>query len=198
MTIAEKPNWQLFGEEAPAEAETPAEIPAEAPEESFEELIRGRWKEEFDARVQKILDRRLKSLRRENEELRQGREDRRRQGAAALARLEQEEAAVQAVYPEYRCEEALRDPAFGTLVLRGVDGRTAYEAVHREALLRRAMDYAARRAREETCRAVASGQRVGEGGKRSAAVSRTDPRSLTSAELSAIRQRVLDGEKIRF
>ena len=39
-------------------------------EESFEELIRGKYKSEFDARVQKILEGRLKSLHRENEALR--------------------------------------------------------------------------------------------------------------------------------
>ena len=39
-------------------------------EESFEELIRGRYKREFDAKVQKIIEGRLKALHRENEVLR--------------------------------------------------------------------------------------------------------------------------------
>lgn len=39
-------------------------------EEGFEELIRGRYKGEFDARVRKILDGRLRGLRQENERLR--------------------------------------------------------------------------------------------------------------------------------
>ena len=46
------------------------EMPASSAEESFEELIRGKYKSEFDARVQKILEGRLKSLHRENEALR--------------------------------------------------------------------------------------------------------------------------------
>ena len=40
-------------------------------EEDFETLIRGRYKGEFDARVRRILDGRLRGLRQENERLRQ-------------------------------------------------------------------------------------------------------------------------------
>ncbi len=40
------------------------------PEERFEELIRGEYKQQFDARVQKIIEGRLRSLHRENEALR--------------------------------------------------------------------------------------------------------------------------------
>ena len=40
-------------------------------EEDFETLIRGRYKREFDARVRRILDGRLRGLRQENERLRQ-------------------------------------------------------------------------------------------------------------------------------
>ena len=39
-------------------------------EEGFEALIRGKYKEEFDARVRRILDGRLRGLRQENERLR--------------------------------------------------------------------------------------------------------------------------------
>lgn len=39
-------------------------------EESFEAMIRGRYKGEFDARVRRILDGRLRGLRQENERLR--------------------------------------------------------------------------------------------------------------------------------
>ena len=46
------------------------EMPASPAEESFDDLIRGKYKPEFDARVQKIIEGRLKSLHRENEALR--------------------------------------------------------------------------------------------------------------------------------
>ena len=66
-------------------------------------------------------------------------------------------------------------------------------------LLAQAMRYAARRDREQYSRAVASSaRRIPENGGGSTAVTRTDPRALTSEELSDIRRRVQRGEKIRF
>ena len=110
--------------------------------EDFETLIRGRYKGEFDARVRRIVDGRLRGLRQENERLRQREQD------------EQ---------------------------------------------LRRAMEFAVERARQQMTQAIASGgSRVAENGGRRRSVSRWDPRGLSGAELAAIRKRVQDGEKIRF
>ena len=56
--------------------------------EDFETLIRGRYKGEFDARVRRILDGRLRGLRQENERLRQmaaAAETARQQMAQAIA-----------------------------------------------------------------------------------------------------------------
>ena len=61
-----------------------------AAEESFDDLIRGKYKADFDARVQKILEGRLKSLHRENEALR--RETNEGQLRLALQRSEMERA----------------------------------------------------------------------------------------------------------
>ena len=55
-------------------------------EESFEALIRGKYKEEFDARVRRILDGRLRGLRQENERLRQAAAE-----AEIVGRRQQEE-----------------------------------------------------------------------------------------------------------
>ena len=66
-------DWQLFaeGESAPeGVGEGQDSTPPDAGED-FEALIRGRCKEEFDARVKKILDGRLRGLRQENQRLRQ-------------------------------------------------------------------------------------------------------------------------------
>ena len=57
-------------------------------EEDFETLIRGRYKGEFDARVRRILDGRLRGLRQENERL--------REMAAETARQREQEAQLQA------------------------------------------------------------------------------------------------------
>lgn len=59
-------------------------------EEDFETLIRGRYKGEFDARVRRILDGRLRGLRQENERLRQ------MAAAAETARPREQEAQLQA------------------------------------------------------------------------------------------------------
>lgn len=54
--------------------------------EDFETLIRGRYKGEFDARVRRILDGRLRGLRQENERLRQAAAE-----AEIVGRRQQEE-----------------------------------------------------------------------------------------------------------
>ena len=175
----------------------------------FEALIRGKYKAAFDARVQKILDGRLKNLRRENEQLRANADGRSADGqsvddgleaaAVSLACLERDAGAIRAVYPDFSWQTELENPAFARLIGAGVDGRTAYEVVHRQEILRRAMAYAARRAADGTARSIASGARpVAENGGRSVSVSRPDPRKLTSDELADIRKRVQNGEKIRF
>ena len=55
-------------------------------EEGFEALIRGKYKEEFDARVRRILDGRLRGLRQENERLQQAAAE-----AEIVGRRQQEE-----------------------------------------------------------------------------------------------------------
>ena len=120
--------------------------------EDFETLIRGRYKGEFDARVRKILDGRLRGLRQENERLRQ---------------------------------EAVR-----TELLRQRE---------QDEQLRRAMEFAVERARQQMTQAIASGgSRVAENGGRRRSVSRWDPKGLSGKELAEIRKRVQGGEKIRF
>ena len=142
-------DWQLFAEET-GEEHVPDAGGQEA--EDFEALIRGRYKEAFDARVQRILDGRLKNLRQEN------------------ARL-QRAAVLQAAVQRQREEEQLR----------------------------RAMDYAVARTRQQMAQTIASGgSRVAENGGRRRSVSRCDPRELSGKELADIRRRVLEGEKIRF
>jgi len=183
------------------EETAPAVAAPQEDEESdaFEQLIRGQYKDAFDKRVQKILGARLKKLRQENEELQSraaAREEAQRQSAEHLARSRE---AVAAVYPAYDPVREAENPVFLRLVQNGVDERTAYEAVHHEELLRRAMAYAADRAARQTARSIASGAaRVAENGGGSGAVLSADPRHLTSAELADIRRRVMGGEKIRF
>ena len=196
-------NLQLFASEDaehPAMPEDTGETALDAGEqESFESLIRGQYKAEFDARVQKILDGRLRGLRQENEQLRREKMARKESARQAFSRLSEEEAAVQAIYPTFQWRKEIQNPTFGRLVASGIDARTAYEVVHREEVLRQAMSYAAKRAKEQTSRAIASGAlRVRENGGRNVTVTRNDPKGLSSEDLANIRKRVFDGEKIRF
>lgn len=167
--------------------------------EEFDELIRGRCRQPFQERVQRILDGRLRALRQENEALRRQAVERRSFEEGCVARLAQEAESIQTVYDSFDWQRELRDPMFAQLIAAGIDGRTAYETVHRKELMAQAMRYAARRSREQMSRAMAGGaRRVGENGGGSGAVTRADPRALTSAELAEIRARVQRGEKIRF
>ena len=196
-------NLQLFASEDaehPAMPEDTGETALDAGEqESFESLIRGQYKAEFDARVQKILDGRLRGLRQENEQLRREKTARKESARQAFSHLSEEEAAVQAIYPTFQWRKEIQNPTFGRLVASGIDARTAYEVVHREEVLRQAMSYAAKRAKEQTSRAIASGAlRVRENGGRNVTVTRNDPKGLSSEDLANIRKRVFDGEKIRF
>lgn len=77
---------QWFAEAGPADeaARTGDAAPDAGEQEDFAALIRGRYKADFDARVQKILDGRLRGLRQENARLRQEREQRQEQARQAL------------------------------------------------------------------------------------------------------------------
>lgn len=184
-------DWQTFAEDAEAGQETGGETGGQAApdageQEAFSALIRGQYKEQFDARVQKILDGRLRGLRRESQ-------------AGAVLRLQAEEGRIRQVYPDFDWRREMASPRFGRLVTAGVDGRTAYEIVHRQELLKAAMGYAAAQARSQMARSIASGGgRAAENRGGSRSVTRSDPRGLTSRELADIRKRVQDGEKIRF
>ncbi|MEA5144336.1 MAG: hypothetical protein VB023_12310 [Oscillibacter sp.] len=153
--------------------------------DAFEELIRGRYKKEFDQRVQKILDGRFRKAREEQETLR---------------RLEQSAPDIAAVYPDFDWREELKNETFGHLVAAGADPRSAYEVAHRDKILHRAMRYSADRTREEVARSLAARSRVPENGTaaQAAAVLRADPALLTPEERQDIRRRVQNGEKIRF
>ena len=83
---------QWFAEAGPADeaARTGDTAPDAGEQEAFSALIRGQYKEQFDARVQKILDGRLRGLRQENERLRE------MAAAAETVRQQEQEAQLQA------------------------------------------------------------------------------------------------------
>lgn len=196
-------DWQTFAEEADGQETGAAEGGQAAPDageqDDFAELIRGRYKAQFDARVQKILDGRLRGLRQEVTDLRQREKLRQVQIQYYLDRLPEQEKQVRMVHPEFRLQKEMENPRFFRLVQAGVEPREAYEMVHRRELTAKAMHFAAQAAARQAVRVVESGgRRIPENAGRSASVSRPDPGKLTSRELADIRKRVMDGEKISF
>ena len=158
---------QWFAEEGAADeaARTGDTAPDAGGQEDFAALIRGRYKADFDARVQKILDGRLRGLRQENARLRQEREQRQEKARQAIESMAAQEEQVRQVYPEFRWQREMENPAFGRLVCAGVEPMAAYEVVHREDILRRAMAYSAKRATRQAARSIASvGRRPAENG----------------------------------
>ena len=125
-------------------------------QEDFEDLIRGRYKADFDARVRKILDGRLRGLRQEVAQLRQWE----RAGPAASG------GHGTAVPPGAGDQRCIRNsggsgrwttPGFARLIDAGVEPREAYEMVHRRELTAKAMHFAAQMAARQAARVVASG-----------------------------------------
>ena len=85
----------------------------------FEELIRGRCRQPFQQRVQKILDGRLRTLRQENEALRRQAQERQGFENDCVARLAREAEDIRRVYDGFDWQREMRDPAFGRLIAAG-------------------------------------------------------------------------------
>lgn len=202
-----------MAETKPAAAET--RVP-------FETLIKGEYREDFQKKVEEILRRRFKNQEKRREEPAESAEkpekpEETRAEADSLAapeagegqkaggdpryeRLIRSARQARMAYPQLDLRRELASPRFADMVLRGVDVKTAYEAVHHEEMLRSAMGYGVQRAAEKLSRAQITG-RVAENGaeSQSASVERLDPRHMTAEERAEIRRRVLErGEKVWF
>lgn len=208
---------QLFADSASAAAgsntgETgtdPAagDLSAAPSEESFESLIKGRYKKDFDQRVQTILRERFKAnsekvetLQRDNDRLvkaAQPSEDAARQ---SFERLTAQAAQAKGIYPGMDLRQELRNPMFTRLVMNGVDAKTAYEVAHRDDILRGGMQLAAQQAARQVASAVQANAvrpvENGLGAGAPATVQISDPRSLTRQMRKELRERVRRGEKI--
>ena len=151
------------------EETTAAEI--EEQTESFQDLIRGKYREDY----LKALSEALSAQARETDRYLAYRD--------LLAQAE----AVKTRYPDFDLDRELEDPRFARLLNSGVEPRTAYEVVHHEELTGRAARLAENAARP---------QENGLGANSLAAVTKPDPRSLTRAERRALRRRAARGEEI--
>lgn len=231
----------------------------------FEKLIKGEYKDQYDARVQDTVQKRLKSsketvdkfnalaptlellaskygvdstniealnaaiqeddsyyeqealekgvtvqqlkeirkMERENAELRQQmQEQESRENANKLyAQWMQQEQDTKAVYPSFSLEAEMQNPRFIDLLRSNIDVRTAYEVLHKDEIIRGAMQFTAQTMEQKiTNKIKANGARPTEGGMgaQSAAVVKGDVSQLTNDDISEVIRRVKRGDRVSF
>ena len=247
-----------------AEVQKPTEAPPDLNAE-FEKLIKGQYKEQYDARVQDTIQKRLKSsketvdkynaltptleilakkygvdaadiealnkaiqdddsyfeeealsrglsvqqlkeiraMERENADLRKQMQEQQTQENAnklyAGWMTQAEEA--KKVYPSFDLRAEMQNPKFVDLLRSNIDVRTAYEVVHKDDIIRGAMQFTAQTVESKLAKNIAAqGARPAENGMSSGspAVVKSDVSQLSRADREEIRRRVARGEKIRF
>lgn len=148
---------------------------------------------------------RIKQVERENARLRRQEQDRQRQAQFEqhLAGLVRQGEELKQLYPGFDLRAELNNPEFARLTSPGVgvNVRTAYEVVHRDAIQAAAMQFTAQKVQEKLSNSVqANAARPDEAGigNTPGMVTRTDPRTFTREDRAEIKRRVYGGEKIYF
>lgn len=149
-----------------------AELPREREEQnpSFQELIQGKYREDYLRALEQAL----------------GAQARETERYLAYRELKHRVELTRQQYPDFDLEKELEDPGFARLVENGVDPRTAYEVVHHRELTRRE-----ERLAQNAARPLENGLSGG-----SAALTGADPKALTRAERKLLRRRAARGEEI--
>lgn len=203
-------NWkeylQLFGEETGA-AQEGQEVPAgqtsqppqEDPAAEFQELIRGKYRPQFEEE----MSRTLASLREAGARDQRFRADALRHAAARQTMDSWKEQAqkLRQEQPEFDLLTAAKDPAFAKLLRSGVDVAGAWYLMNREEALRSAREQGASAVRAGMLNEfLAAGSRPAENGTghASPALTPTDVAHMTAQQRKELRQRAARGEKIRF
>ena len=121
---------------------------------------------------------------------------------AVAERWQREAQELQALYPSFSLEEAMRsDRGFVTLLRAGLPMRKAYEAAHLEAIMGAAMRYAADTARRRAAQAIQTGAgRVRENPvlDRAGSINKKDVGSLTDKDILSILRQVSNGKRVTF
>ena len=251
-------------EEAPA-AEVKKTTPAPDRNAEFEALIKGEYKDLYDAKVQDTIQKRLKGQKEtvdkynalqpvleilgkkhgvdatdiesllkaveeddsyfEEEALEKGMSVKQlkevkkmeRENAALKAQMEEAQRQengkklysqwmsqadeTKKVYPSFDLQAEMANPKFLDLLRSNIDVRTAYEVLHKDDIIRGAMQFTAQTVESKLSKKIASGgARPTENGmsSQSAAVVKSDVSQLSKADRAEIIRRVQRGEKIRF
>ena len=114
--------------------------------------------------------------------------------------LEQSDALKQ-IYPNFDLDAEIKNPRFVDLLKNNVDVRTAYEVLHKDDIIRGAMQFTADTVQTKLANNIIAGRnRPSENGigQTSPAVVKNDVSQLSRADREEIIRRVARGEKIRF
>ena len=257
--------YGIQGEAAPDAGVQKATAVKTDPEAEFEALIKGQYKQQYDARVQDTIQRRLKSsketvdrynalqpvleilgkkhgvdatdvdallkaieaddsyfeeealergmsvkqlkevrsMERENAELRRQMQEQQTQENAnkLYAGWMQQAEETRKVYPDFDLRAEMNNPKFLDLLRSNIDVRTAYEVIHKDDIIRGAMQFTAQTVEKKVAKSVAANRaRPAENGmgSGSAAVVKSDPSLWTKEDRREVARRVARGEKIRL
>ena len=145
----------------------------------------------------------IRKIERENADLKkQMREQSVRENADRIYAgwLEQSDALKQ-IYPNFDLDAEIKNPRFVDLLKNNVDVRTAYEVLHKDDIIRGAMQFTADTVQKKLANNIIAGRnRPSENGigQTSPAVVKNDVSQLSRADREEIIRRVARGEKIRF
>ena len=145
----------------------------------------------------------VRSMEQENAELkRQMQERQTRENADKLYSdwMDQAEQ-TRKIYPGFDLKAEMNNPKFLDLLRSNIDVRTAYEVIHKDDIIRGAMQFTAQTVESKLARKVAANSaRPAENGMRSgsAAVVKSDPSLWTKEDRQEVARRVARGEKIRL
>lgn len=105
------------------------------------------------------------------------------------------------VYPGFDLRAEMANPKFMELLKSNIDVRTAYEVLHKDDIIRGAMQFTAQTVESKLSKKIAAGgARPAENGMSSgsAAVVKSDPSLWTKEDRREVARRVARGEKIRL
>lgn len=183
----------MTGEETEITADAAQEVKGST--EEFDELIKGKFKEEFSKKVQGIIDARFRRDKAEERKLKQQSEAR-----AVYDGLSREAEELKKLYPGFDLKGELSNPRFRAMMASPeIDMRSAYEICHRDEIFSSAMASAARVAREKTVQGIlATGTRPNETEAADGSSLGTDVKSLSKKQRAQYARRAALGERVTF
>ena len=145
----------------------------------------------------------VKKMERENAALKAQMEEAQRQenGKKLYATWMNQAEETKSIYPSFDLQAEMNNPKFVDLLRSNIDVRTAYEVLHKDDIIRGAMQFTAQTVESKLSKKIASnGARPSENGmsSQSAAVVKSDVSQLSKEDRAEIIRRVQRGEKIRF